>query len=229
MELWLVPDLTSRSDQPVGASDYLHKIFSTKILTPKGVVIFILASLTNRSRQVNYRSMCDPCLVSCVKDKTGWWMFNVHLSYKTPSYWSILFCYGGLPRKFSCLKKFRSLIYPVRVCFKGVIIQGRYLPSGFPVIGQSWLRRKRAVTGKSVHKSRNSNSMYGHLDRRSIYETRRLEHPHLPIFRDERRPQVPVSQPCCKLMLLWSGFFSRILYTSYYFTIKYNLFPQVYA
>ena len=36
-------------------------------------------------------------------------MLNDHLSYKTPSYWRILFRYGVRPRQFNSLEKFRSL------------------------------------------------------------------------------------------------------------------------
>ena len=37
-------------------------------------------------------------------------MLNVHLSYKTTSYYKILFCYGGIPMQFSCLGIFRDLV-----------------------------------------------------------------------------------------------------------------------
>ena len=39
-------------------------------------------------------------------------MFNVHVSYKNPSYWKILIRYGGCTRQISYLKKFRSLVVP---------------------------------------------------------------------------------------------------------------------
>ena len=51
-------------------------------------------------------------------------MLNLHLSYNPPSYWSILFQYGGRPRYFSRLKKVRALVVPGGGCCKGIIIQG---------------------------------------------------------------------------------------------------------
>ena len=67
----LFPELTSRSDQPVGASAYPYKNLSTNLLTPKDGGSFILESLTNRSQKVNLISLCGPCFISCVYDETG--------------------------------------------------------------------------------------------------------------------------------------------------------------
>ena len=47
------------------------------------------------------------------------------------------------------------------------------------------------VIGASVRAPRQINSMYVQTVRRYIYNTRRPEHPHLPIRRYERRPQGP--------------------------------------
>ena len=118
-------------------------------------------------------------------------MLNMQLSYKPPSPWRIMFLSRGLPRKFSCLKKFRALVVPVGGCCKGIIIQGIMTPTGVLPNGQSCLRRKVDATGASIHAPRQSNSTYVKTFRRSIYKTRRPEHPHLPIRRYERRPQGP--------------------------------------
>ena len=120
-------------------------------------------------------------------------MFNVHQSYKPPSYWWVLLWCGELPRQFSCLKKFRALVVPVGGCHKGIILQGRQLPSGLPVICQSCLRRKGNLTGVSAHAPRHRYDTYLQTLRRSIYETRIPEHPHLPILRCKQRPQGPPS------------------------------------
>ena len=86
-------------------------------------------------------------------------MLNMHLIYKTPLSWRILFWSGGRPRQFSCLKKFRDLKYPSGVYRRGEILQGRNLPSGLPVIGQSCLIRKGNITGESVHVPIQRNSL----------------------------------------------------------------------
>ena len=87
-------------------------------------------------------------------------MLNVNLSYKPPSYWRIPFRSRGRTRQFSRLKKFRAIVVPVGGCCKGIILQGRQLPSGLLVICQSRLRRKRDVMGASVHVPRQRNSTY---------------------------------------------------------------------
>ena len=150
----LAPDPTSRYDQQVGASAYPQRSFSANIFTPKYVDSFTLASLTNISYQMDLEWMLGPCFFSCVEDKTGQWMLNLHLSYKPHSSWKIIFCSGGLPRQSICLKKFRALTDTGGVWCKGVIIQRKYLPSGLPVLFQSLLRTKGDVTGASVHAPR---------------------------------------------------------------------------
>ena len=116
---------------------------------------------------------------------------NMHLSYKPPSYCRIQFRSGGIPRQFSHMKIFRSLTYPGGACFKGIILQGRQLPSGFPVIGHSFLIIKGGTTGAPVHAPRQLNSPYRKTVRHYIYNTRLPEHPHSPIQKYERHPQVP--------------------------------------
>ena len=47
---------------------------------------------------------------------------NLHLSYNTAISWRILFQYGGNPRQFNSLKKFRALVVPKRDFSKGIIL-----------------------------------------------------------------------------------------------------------
>ena len=136
---WICEDtvLTLRSNTLVVASGWPQQSLSTKISTPKGGGSFSMASLTNRSHQVNSRSLCAPCFVSCVYDETGWLLLNLHLSYKPPSYWRILFRSGGWPRQLNCLKKFRDLVVPGGGFHKGIIIQGSMAPTGVLPNGHS--------------------------------------------------------------------------------------------
>ena len=53
--------------------------------------------------------------------------------------------------------------------------------------------------------------------RRSIYETRRPEHPHSPIRQYERRPQVTASRPRCTSLVDWEVI--QIIVTSMNFTV----------
>ena len=152
-------------------------------------------SLTNGSHQVNSRILRSPFFVSCVQDETGWWMFNMHLSNNPPSPWRILFWYGRLPRQFSRLKKFKALVVPVGGWRKEIIIQGEQRPSGLPVIGHSWLKIKEDVMGASFHSPRQRNSMYAHMVRRYIYNTRWPEHPHPPIRQYKQLPKDPLLGP----------------------------------
>ena len=118
-------------------------------------------------------------------------MLNVHLSYKSPSSWRILFCLGRYPRQFSCLKKFRDLVFSGGGFHKGIIIQLVMTPTGVLPNVQSLLRRKGDVTGASVHAPIQSNSTYVHTVSRSIYETRWPKHPHFPIHRYQWLPLGP--------------------------------------
>ena len=54
-------------------------------------------------------------------------MFNVHLSYKPPSSFRILFDSEGCPRQLICLKKCRALVVPSGGLPKGIILHGRQL------------------------------------------------------------------------------------------------------
>ena len=53
------------------------------------------------------------------------------------------------------------------------------------------------VTGTSVHSPIQMNTTYMHMVGWYIYNTRRPEHPHLPICRYKWRPQGPAPQPHC--------------------------------
>ena len=138
-----MPDLTWQSDQPVGASSYPQWSFSAKILTPKAMGSFILEILTNRSQRVNLRSLSGPCLEFFVYNETWWPMFNIHLSYKPPSSWRILFRSGGSPRKFSRLKMWSSLLVTSGGYHKGLIIQGGQIMHRFPCVRTVIIDKKR--------------------------------------------------------------------------------------
>ena len=56
--------------------------------------------------------------------------------------------------------------------------------------------RRIVVTVASGNTPRQRNSTYVQTFRRSIFDTRQPEHPHLPILRYERRPQGPATCPC---------------------------------
>ena len=186
------PGITSRYDQPVGTLSWSQQNFSSKILTLKDNIIFILESLTNWSHQVNSRSLLGPCLAVVVYDETWWPMLNVQLSYKLPSSWSILIQYGICPRQFSLLKKFRALVFPRGGYHKEIIVQGIMVPTGVLPNVQSCLIIKWYVMGESVHAP----------IQRSIYETRWPKHPHFPIYRYKPRSQGPALWPCWKLKTL---------------------------
>ena len=141
-------------------------------------------------------------------------MLNVHLIYKPPSFWGVLFRSGGYPSRFSCLKRFRALVVPSRGLRKGVIIQGILTPTGVLPNVQSCLRIKGDVTGSSVHSPIQRNSTYIQTVRRSVYETRWPEHPHLPIRQYKRRPLGPASRPCYTPTLILSTFLRFLLPSS---------------
>ena len=133
----------------------------------------------------------------------------MHLSYKPPSYRRILFRSGGLPRQFSCLKKLMDLVVPVRGFRKGIILQGRHLPSGLSIMYQSCLVIKGDVTWAYVHTPIYSNSAYVQTFRQSIYDTIWPEHPYSPIHQYKRRPQVPALWPCYKCQSFFCPALSR--------------------
>ena len=56
---------------PIGALEYPHPRFSTKLLTPKYGSRFILESLNNRSHQVNSIIMIGPCFAVACTIKPG--------------------------------------------------------------------------------------------------------------------------------------------------------------
>ena len=118
-------------------------------------------------------------------------MLDVHLSYKPPSSWRILFRSAGFPTPSSCLKKFSALVVPGGGCRRGVILQGFQLKRRLSCGRRSCLRRKGGVTVVSVYAPRQRNSLYVQMVRRSIYETRRPEHPHSKIRLSTMTPRDP--------------------------------------
>ena len=80
VDMCLTLDLTSRYDQPVGASYYSQWSFSANLLTPKDGGSSTLEILTNRSHQVDSRILCSPCFVLKIlcKMKPGGqcWMYT---------------------------------------------------------------------------------------------------------------------------------------------------------
>ena len=60
VEMWLAPDITLRSDQPIVPLYYLQLSFCTTLLTPNGHCRFILAGLTNGIYQVSFKILLGP-------------------------------------------------------------------------------------------------------------------------------------------------------------------------
>ena len=81
-------------------------------------------------------------------------------------------------------------------CRKGITLQGILTPTGVIPNGHSCLRRKGGIMGASDHAPRQRNIMYVQMVRRSIYNTRRPEHPQSPIRRYKGHSLGPSSQPC---------------------------------
>ena len=125
-------------------------------------------------------------------------MLNIHLSYKAPSSCRVLFSSGGGPSQFSRLINFRSLVVPGGGCQKGVIIQGRHLPSAlmFTCNSPVMLENKGGVMGASFSTPIQRNSTYAKTVRRSIYETRRPKHHNLSNRHYKLHPQGPPYRPC---------------------------------
>ena len=115
-------------------------------------------------------------------------MLNLHLSYKNPISWRILFCSRGYTRKFSRMKKFRALMVPGGGCHKGIIIQGIMTTTGVLPNGKSCLIRRGDLIGAYFHEIIQRNSMYVYMLIWSIYDTIWLGNPDLQICRYQRRP-----------------------------------------
>ena len=143
--------LNSRSDEPLGVSACPQLSFSEKLVTPKGVGGFILASLTNRSHQVNSRILLGPCFKFVVYVETLWPMLNMNLSYKSTSSWRIFFRSGRRPMQLSRLEMFRALVVPGGGCCKGVLLQVILMPMGVLPNGKLCLRRKGDIMGVHAH------------------------------------------------------------------------------
>ena len=127
VDICLYPELTSRSDQPIGASSYPYWSFYTKIFNPEWQRYFTLASLINRNHRVNLGSLLGPCFAVVVYNETWWPMYNVHLSYNPPSSWRILFWFRGYARQFSILKSSGSW-----QILAGYIVRRKFFKVGSP-------------------------------------------------------------------------------------------------
>ena len=99
-------------------------------------------------------------------------MLNVHLSYKPPSSWRVLFRSEGRPRKFIILKMGISLVVPEWGLRKELILQGIMEPTGVLPNEQSCLIIKVDVMLASVHAQRQRNIPYSQVVVWSIQDTR---------------------------------------------------------
>ena len=95
-------------------------------------------------------------------------MLNVNLSYKPPSYWRIPFWSGGLPRKFSCLKRFRALVIPGWVFRKGTTLQSRQLKNRFSC-GRPFIIEKKRGCNWSVCTCTQSEEYYVCTNGQKVY------------------------------------------------------------
>ena len=95
-------------------------------------------------------------------------MLNVHLNYKPPSSWRILFLSGGYPRQFSRLKKFRALVVPGGVFHKGTIIPERQLNRRFSCGRPVMTEKKRGCTG-SFCPCTHTDKYYVRTDGQTVY------------------------------------------------------------
>ena len=77
-------------------------------------------------------------------------MLNIHLIYKPPRSWRILFWCGVRPRHLVHLNISRELVVPGRGCHKGIIIHGVLTPAGVLPNGHSFFRRKEDVKGAAA-------------------------------------------------------------------------------
>ena len=90
-------------------------------------------------------------------------MLNVHLRYKLPSSWRLIFWPGERPRHFSRLKKCRNLVNPREGGRTGGNIQVFLIRMGVLLNGKSCLKRKWGITVASVHAPIQRNIPYGQM------------------------------------------------------------------
>ena len=107
-----------------------------KYINPKCKCWINLIIHTNGIHKVNSIILNGPFFY-LVWDETRWLVLNAHLSYKPPSSCRILVQYGGHPRQFSKLKKFRALVVLGRCLRKDIIIKGVLAPTEFLTNGHS--------------------------------------------------------------------------------------------
>ena len=120
-----------------GALDYIAVLSTSRILSlptsnllckyinPKVRWYLHIGKSNQQKSPYEFNNPAQTVFFSCVYDETWRPILNVHLSYKPPSSWRVLFWSGGLPGQFSRLKKLRTLVVPDGGCRKGVIIQWR--------------------------------------------------------------------------------------------------------
>ena len=108
-----------------------------------------MAGLTNRSHRVNLRSLLGPCFEVVVYNETWGPMLNLHLSYKPPSSWRILFCPGWFPKQFIRLNFSGPWWSPAGAAVRGYIIQGRQLKRRFSC-GRPIMPEKKSECNRSV-------------------------------------------------------------------------------
>ena len=220
--------LTSQSDQPSGVLVCPQRSFSEELLTPKDG-----SSSSWRVYPIEFtRWILEACadrvsfLKACVR-WNGVTNVDLHLIYKPHSYWRILFRSKVCPRQFSCLENFRALVVPVGGFFKGVILQLIMTPIWVLPNVHSFLRRKGGVTGASAHAPRQGNSTYIQAFRRSIYNTKRPQHTHLPIFQYKRHPQGSPSRPHYSPVQSSVYTFITSYYANYPSTLSMWRFPNI--
>ena len=118
-----------------------------KAINPKGRRWIHIDESNQHKSSGEFKNPDRPVFCSYVYDETWWPMFNVHLNYKPPSSWRVLYWSKGIPRQFTRLKRFRYLVVPGGGCCKGIILQGRQLKCRFSCGGTITLEKKRECKG----------------------------------------------------------------------------------
>ena len=95
-------------------------------------------------------------------------MLNVHLSYKPPGSWRILFWSGGYPRKFSLVKKFRAFVVLDGGCRKEITLHEMQLNRRFSC-GRPVMPDKKRVYNGNVYPCTQTEEYYVHTDSKTVY------------------------------------------------------------
>ena len=139
-----------------------------KAINTKVSQYLFLGESNQKKSPGEFNKLSRPVFCSCLYNETWWPMLNVHLSYKPPSSYRILFRYGGRPRQFSYLKIFRSLVVPIGRCHKGVIMQWRLMKRRFSCGRPVMLEKKRGCSG-SICPCIQTEEYYVHTDVHTVY------------------------------------------------------------